>query len=116
MPRSPLNVDRYVQETPLHKRLEDRRDKVRSLVRRGINPREEFTDDALAELFDPDEIIQLDTERIEGIKSRQEARRQADLRRSLADETKSVLAEWDAQRRREAEVEARRRLGIEEDD
>lgn len=95
------------------------REKVAGAARNaGESPRARYSDEDLAWAFkgrehEIDELEQA-AEQVREDRKRRTAL-VADSRR-LSRETDRVLAEWAAQRRRDAEAEARRRLGLQEDD
>jgi hypothetical protein len=92
-------------------------EKAKSLARTGVGPSEKLDADTLAMVFRgrEHELDELDEVARQARVQRHEdqERKQQDRQvRMLADQ---ILAGWDAQRRREAEAEARRRLGLDED-
>lgn len=92
------------------------RDKVIAAARRGESPREFFTPEDLEwARLTPDELDALEQEAQEAIRQHTEAHRRAQRTRALRHATDQVLAEQDAERRRQAEAEARRRLGWEDE-
>jgi hypothetical protein len=99
---------------------EDERRRARATVedaaRRGETPSETFNPDELAEFFSPDEIINLDAQAEQAREENARRRERREQDRALRRMTERVLEEWDqeeqANRRRNAEAVARKRLGI----
>ena len=106
-----MAVEYIRKQTPEEKR-DAARARVMVEVRRGISPMAAFDIADLHWAFTAEEIAQLETEALEVIKKKREARTAAVQRTQIAREADKVLKEWDAQRRKEAEAEARKRLGF----
>lgn len=104
------------RETPEAERRAHARELVARDARRGIVPSEEYPADELAWCFAGHEEALAELEEIATQAPVAEAQREDTIarRRQLQQATDRVLAEWDAQRRRDAEAEARKRLGWEE--
>ena len=100
--------------TEAARKREAARIKVATAARGGQLPSVAFSEEDLKWAFrdHEDELEQLERHAI--AVHRAEASRQERRERSeeLAEETERVLAEWDTQRRRDAETEARKRLGL----
>lgn len=103
------------RETSEAEKVAHAREQVRAEASRGINPHTVFPADDLAWAFEDAahelEALVEEAERVQAQRAR--AEQAANETRKVRDLTDKILIEWDADRRRDAEVEARRRLGIE---
>lgn len=101
-PRTSEEVERYRQHV---------RERSRSDAARGTNYRDHFDAQSLAAAFTAAELEELDQVVLTAREERRAAKERGERQKRLRIETDRVLAEWDAQRRADAEREARARLG-----
>jgi hypothetical protein len=114
MPRTA--TPQYLRETSDEELRARFRERVAREVRRvGLAPRDVASADDLAWAFQGHEaeLEALEAEAAQTQAAQAEHQEQVERRATLQAMTAQVLAEWDEQRRREAEAEARKRLGWE---
>lgn len=94
------------------------RERVVGAARQGHQPRARHTEEDLRWAFRDreDELAELEDLAARTRDQQAERQRSIEQGRGLQAMTAKVLQEWDEQRRRDAELEARRRLGYDEAD
>ena len=91
------------------------RERVARTARTGRAPRDAFQADDLAWAFEGHEaeLDELEQETADALAAEAAHQEAIERTRTLQAETDKVLADWDAERRQQAEAEARQRLGWE---
>jgi hypothetical protein len=105
----------YLRETSDEELRARARARVARTARTGRAPRDAFQADELAWAFEGHEaeLDQLAQETADALAAEAAHQEAVERARTLQAETDRVLTEWDAERRKQAEAEARSRLGWE---
>jgi hypothetical protein len=103
----------YLRETSDEELRARARERIARTARSGSPPRELYSPEDLDWAFEGHEaeLQELEQEAAEVPAAEAQHQGAVQRRRELQRMTNRVLAEWDEQRRREAEAEARKRLG-----
>lgn len=105
----------YTHQLTPDERRARARERITGAARNGgVSPSSRYSREDLLWAFSEEELADLE-QTAERVREEQRRRRSsAATSRQVRDMTRRVLAEWDAARRAEAEEEARRRLGLDE--